>query len=129
MPRPRKEFVRLTGRVIAEGGSTQEEVDFVKRKLRMMDQATLVRQAISIYYKYETGQLFSSILDQKMDGIIAKLLNTLKGMNLEDINEILNTEEAASDERKLEELSKKEKELMNKMKRDLALGFGMLKDD
>ena len=55
MPRPRKDFIRLTGRVIAEGGSTEEELEFVKRKLKMMDQATLVRQAISIYHKYETA--------------------------------------------------------------------------
>jgi len=129
MPRPKKDFVRLTGRVIAEGGSTQEEVDFVRKKLKIMDQATLIRQAISIYYRYETGQLISSIFENKLEEIITKFINILKGMKPEDVHEILKNEEAISQEGKLEELSSKEIELLSKMKRDLALGFGMLKDD
>lgn len=129
MPRPRKEYVRLTGRVIAGGGSTTEEVEFVKNKLRIMDQATLVRQAISIYYKYETGQLFEKILEQKLDGIIAKILSNFKGMNLNEFNEMFSNEEAPSNENGLDKLSEKEKEFMNKMKRDFITGFGMLKDE
>lgn len=129
MPRPKKDFIRLTGRVIAEGGSTQEEVNFVRRKLKIMDQASLIRQAISIYYKYETGQLFSSIIDQKMEEIVTRLITTLKSMNPEDVQEILKKEEAVTEEKKLDEFSPKEKELLNKIKRDLSFGFGMLKDD
>ena len=129
MPRPRKEYVRLTGRVIADGGSTLEEVNFVKNKLKVMDQSTLVRQAISIYYKYENGQLINNLLEQKLEEITTKFISALKGMKTEDINEILKKEDAISQEDKKEELSPKEKELMNKMKRDLLFGFGMLKDD
>lgn len=129
MSRPKKDFVRLTGRVIAEGGSTQEEVDFVRKKLKIMDQATLIRQAISIYYRYETGQLFEKILEQKLDGIIAKILSNFKGMDLNEFNEMFSNEEAPSNENGLDKLSEKEKEIMNKMKRDFITGFGMLKDE
>ena len=94
-----------------------------------MDQATLIRQAISIYYRYETGQLFEKILEQKLDGIIAKILSNFKGMDLNEFNEMFSNEEAPSNENGLDKLSEKEKEIMNKMKRDFITGFGMLKDE
>mgnify|MGYP000848848531 CR=1 FL=1 len=125
MARPRKEFIRLTGRVIAEGGSTEEEVEFVKRKLKMMDQATLVRQAISIYHKYETGQLFN----EKMEGIIAQLINTLKKMDRKEVNAILSSEEAVVDESVNENLSEKEMELKRKLAASALGGFGLLKEE
>lgn len=125
MPRPRKDFIRLTGRVIAEGGSTEEELEFVKRKLKMMDQATLVRQAISIYHKYETGQLFSD----KMESIVAQFLNTLKTMDRQEVNDILSSEEAVVSENTNAKLSEKEMELKRKLAASALGGFGFIKEE
>ena len=125
MPRPRKDFIRLTGRVIAEGGSTEEELEFVKRKLKMMDQATLVRQAISIYHKYETGQLFSD----KMESIVAQILNTLKTMDRQEVNDILSSEEAVVSENTNAKLSEKEMELKRKLAASALGGFGFIKEE
>ena len=125
MPRPRKDFIRLTGRVIAEGGSTEEELEFVKRKLKMMDQATLVRQAISIYHKYETGQLFSD----KMESIVAQFLNTLKTMDRQEVNDILSSEEAVVSESTNANLSEKEMELKRKLAASALGGFGFIKEE
>lgn len=125
MPRPRKDFIRLTGRVIAEGGSTEEELEFVKRKLKMMDQATLVRQAISIYHKYETGQLFSD----KMESIVAQFLNTLKTMDRQEVNDILSSEEAVVSENTNAKLSEKEMELKRKLAASALGGFGFIREE
>lgn len=131
MPRPRKDFIRLTGRVIAEGGSTKEEVEFVRKKLKVMDQASLIRQAISVLYKYENGEILGSSLDQFTEKIISEILNALKGMDFKEVSEILSSQkndDSESDPKK-EELSRKEQELKKKIKKIANMGFGFLKDE
>ena len=56
MPRNKVESVRLTAR-ISENTSSLEDVEFTKEKLKSMSQASLIREAISIYRKYSNGEL------------------------------------------------------------------------
>jgi|SRR5690554_6761201 len=129
MPRPRKDYVSITGRVIAGGGCTQEEVDFVREKLKTMNQATLLRQAISIYYKYETGQIFQNVVEKVTESIFNKVLKALKSMDIKEVNELI-TSTAENDEEnteiKQEGLSSKERELLSQLKQSQADGWGGL---
>lgn len=125
MPRPKRDYVSLTGRVIAGGGSTQNEVDFVRKKLKIMNQATFLRQAVSIYYKYESGQLFQMAIEEITENIFARILKTLKAMNIAEINELLTSTEENT-ESKQNGLSRKEQELLKQVKQNQSDGWGGL---
>ena len=125
MPRPRRDFISLTGRIIDGNGSTAEEVEFVKKKLKTMNQAELIRQAITIYHKYETGQIFQNVIENTMDNMFKKFMQALKTMDIKDINEIINNNEenAASDE-----LTDKEKEFLSRVKRNSTDMWGLMQN-
>ncbi|MFW6030813.1 MAG: hypothetical protein ACOCRO_11270, partial [Halanaerobiales bacterium] len=57
-----KKSIKLTGRVTISK-SSEEDIKFVEEKLGQgMNQSSIIRQAIKIYRKYETGQLFVDVL-------------------------------------------------------------------
>lgn len=60
MPRKKLKSIRLTAR-LSENTSSLEDLSFVEQKLKSMNQATLIREAVSIYRKYEEGELFKEV--------------------------------------------------------------------
>lgn len=72
MPRRFVKSVKLTGR-ITENKSSTKDIDFVEKKLGQgMDQASIVREAISIYREYEEGKLFQDELKVKLKEVLSE---------------------------------------------------------
>lgn len=69
MPRKKVESEKLTGR-ISENYSDIKVVEFVRNKLKSMDQAQLVREAIEVLWKYETGKLFKEDLEETLTKVL-----------------------------------------------------------
>ena len=69
MPRKKVKSKKLTGR-ISENYFPIEVVEFVEEKLKRIDQAELVRQAIEVLWKHETGQLYQEDIEDKLTKII-----------------------------------------------------------
>lgn len=62
MPRQRIKSIKVQGRV-SEDKTCPEDVDFVKAELKKgVQEATFIRQAVSVYRQYKTGELFAEIL-------------------------------------------------------------------
>jgi hypothetical protein len=62
------ESVRLSGR-ISTNTMTKEEVEFVKEQLENLTKTQLVRRAIKVLYKHETGQLYKDTLRDIRDAV------------------------------------------------------------
>ena len=62
------ESVRLSGR-ISTNTMTKEEVEFVKEQLENLTKTQLVRRAIKVLYKHETGQLYKDALRDIRDTV------------------------------------------------------------
>jgi hypothetical protein len=62
------ESVRLSGR-ISTNTMTKEEVEFVKEQLENLTKTQLVRRAIKVLYKHETGQLYKDALRDIRDAV------------------------------------------------------------
>jgi len=69
MPRQKVDWVKLTGRVSAELAS-REDVEFVREKLKRMDQGDFIRLCVATRRQFEAGELISKELwegDQDYD--------------------------------------------------------------
>ncbi len=66
--------IKLTGR-ITSNKSSKEDLQFVKDKLTYMTQGQFIRTAITIYRKYECGQLFGEFLNEHLSDLI-ELVNS-----------------------------------------------------
>lgn len=65
--------IKLTGR-ITESKSSKEDIKFVLKKLDQgMDQASIVREAIKYYRKFEEGTLFNDVLEDKLSTLVQLL--------------------------------------------------------
>jgi len=53
----KRHSVKICGR-ITKNTMSKEEVDFVKEQLELLSPSQLLRRAIRVYYKHETGQLY-----------------------------------------------------------------------
>ncbi len=69
MPRRKVESEKLTGRV-SENYFDIEVVKFVRNKLKKMDQAELIREAIEVLWKYERGKLFKEDLEETITKVL-----------------------------------------------------------
>lgn len=61
MPRKKVKHIRLAGRV-SENNMTPEEINFIEEQLKDISKSELIRQALRIYYKHQTGQYFKEVL-------------------------------------------------------------------
>jgi len=55
----KKSSVKICGRISANTMS-KEELAFVKEQLELLSPTQLIRKSIRVYYKHETGQLYSN---------------------------------------------------------------------
>lgn len=132
MPRPPKESMKITGRVIVDGGSSKEDLIFLRNKLKVMDQSTFIRNAVSLYRRYENGELFKDIFEKSMDQFLLKAVKSLKGIDISDLNDLVNEEATSIDkvDNEVKEdkdkpaLTKKEQLIYAKMKRNMDTGWG-----
>ena len=76
MPRKPVRSVRLSGR-ISENTAEKEDVDFVQKKLKDMDQATFIREAVRAYRKLDEGNFIEDII---------RAIKDLEGTEDEDVN-------------------------------------------
>lgn len=93
MPRKKIDNVKLTGR-ISENNTPKEAIAFLERHLKNSSQAELIREAVLIWWKYRTGQLFEDDLEDKLTTILANtnLKVEATGNEGEDINQQVQTE-------------------------------------
>ena len=63
MPRKKVKSIRLFSRV-SENNMTEDELDFIEEQLKNQTKAQFIRQAVKIYHKYYTGELFKEILNK-----------------------------------------------------------------
>jgi Arc/MetJ-type ribon-helix-helix transcriptional regulator len=105
MPLPRADGVKITGR-ITTNTSTQEEVQFVEKKLRFMDQSDFIREAVSRSYAVEKGQYFTV---EKLREIIPVILQELQYDERLQNSETSAAKEIVSTKSKIEKPSVSEK--------------------
>lgn len=79
--------IRIAGR-ISTNTMTKEEVEFVEEQLENLSKTQLVRRAIKILYKHETGQLYKDTLKDIKEAI--GTTNSLETDNKEVYNELNN---------------------------------------
>lgn len=72
MPRPKVESEKLTGR-ISENHVDIKVIEFVRDKLKKLDQAQLIREAIITLYKHEKGELRK----EELEDVIVKALKNV----------------------------------------------------
>jgi hypothetical protein len=116
--------IKLTSR-ITESKSPMQDIEFVEKKLNQgIDQATLVRQAINIYRKYEEGKLYklSDILEEN---IKSKANNQEQDLIEKEDEKQGNSDEAVDEEQENNEGSvnkEQAKKLANSLDRKLEAG-------
>jgi len=87
MPRKKVEWVKLTGRVSAEM-TNREDVEFVREKLKRMDQGDFIRFCVATQRQFETGKLISKdLLEQEIKATILKVLSGTEKVRNDKVND------------------------------------------
>jgi|GEM_PF-6206755 len=97
MTKWRTRSIKLTGR-ITESKSSIEDIEFVEKKLRQgMSQAVLIRQAVSLYRRYEEGELYS----KKAEESFSQSISTTS--NFKEQNEEMESRDEVKKERNIDQ--------------------------
>jgi len=87
MPRQKVDWVKLTGRISAEM-TNREDVEFVREKLKRMDQGDFIRFCVATQRQFETGKLISKdLLEQEIKATILKVLSGTEKVRNDKVND------------------------------------------